>query len=508
MNKDSDIPQPVQDLDDQQDVEGVSQSPSLPIMDEGQAEEVASGGNKRASAAKSTAQKATTEFTSFKLLPDGAMAEMCCDPKSGEARFAIYREGVVSYRSLLRISPTVELRPYIDDLPLKGVIYLPSEATPYGTEFKLHREILAFIHEYVEISPFYERLASHYAMFTWLYDRFDALPYLRALGDYATGKSRFLKVVGSLCYKATFTGGATTSSPIFRLLEKYHGTLVLDEADFKISDTTADMVKILNCGYSKGVPVLRTVGDTYEPKAFDVFGPKILATREEWQDRALESRCLTEKMRAKQRQDIPELLGKGFDEKALLLRNKLLMFRFDHYASTEPDLGLRDSGIESRLNQVMIPLLSVIKDPQMRNDLRDFMCGYNRELVADRGMSLEAEILEAISRIAFRLGLDNTDSAEIHIKAITDEVNLSADSESTFTPKRISDALRKKLNIATDRDRLGAFILYKFGDFNGLYKRYGIGAPNLTDPESPDVWVFGSEEEILAEVREAEAANM
>ena len=34
-------------------------------------------------------------------------------------------------------------------------------------------------------------------------------------------------------------------------------------------------------------------GDSYEPRAFDVFGPKVIATRRRFEDGALESRCLT-----------------------------------------------------------------------------------------------------------------------------------------------------------------------------------------------------------------------
>ena len=40
--------------------------------------------------------------------------------------------------------------------------------------------------------------------------------------------------------------GASTVSPIFHVLEAFNPTLVLDEADFKFSDATADLAKILN----------------------------------------------------------------------------------------------------------------------------------------------------------------------------------------------------------------------------------------------------------------------
>jgi hypothetical protein len=82
-------------------------------------------------------------------------------------------------------------------------------------------------------------------------DRFNEVPYLRAIGDFGSGKSRFIQSIGILCYKPVFTGGATTPSPIFRIVNEVHGTLIIDEADFKFSDMTSEIVKILNTGYQK-----------------------------------------------------------------------------------------------------------------------------------------------------------------------------------------------------------------------------------------------------------------
>jgi hypothetical protein len=66
-----------------------------------------------------------------------------------------------------------------------------------------------------------------------VYDAFNEFPYLRFRGDYGTGKSRALIVVGSLCYKAYFASGASTVAPIFHTLDLFRGTLILDEADFR-----------------------------------------------------------------------------------------------------------------------------------------------------------------------------------------------------------------------------------------------------------------------------------
>lgn len=43
-----------------------------------------------------------------------------------------------------------------------------------------------------------------------------------------------------------------------------------------------------------------------------------------------------------------------------------------------------------------MPLLSIIEDPEARRDLQELARRYNREVIADRGMDMEAQILEII----------------------------------------------------------------------------------------------------------------
>src|SRR5256714_14465373 len=114
--------------------------------------------------------------------------------------------------------------------------------------------------------------------------------------------------MGSLCRFPLFASAASTVSPIFRLLDSFRGTLIL-EGDFRFSDEKAEIVKILNNGNARGFPVLRsevTPQREFNPTAYAVFGPKLVATRGFFQDRALESRCITEEMGQQHlRDDVP-----------------------------------------------------------------------------------------------------------------------------------------------------------------------------------------------------------
>ena len=220
----------------------------------------------------------------------------------------------------------------------------------------------------MDLSPTFEQIAAHYILLTWVHDAFNELPYLRLRGEYGTGKTRGLLAIGSLCYRPFFASGASTVSPIFHTLDRFGGTLILDEADFRFSDATSEIVKILNNGNVKGMPVLRTMQNRekeFNPRAFRVFGPKIIAMRGSYDDPALESRFLTEEMGLRPlRKDIPISQPSALKDEALALRNRLLHFRFCHLFDTKPDPSALLAGVEPRVNQIALPLLSLVDDPE------------------------------------------------------------------------------------------------------------------------------------------------
>lgn len=398
----------------------------------------------------------TTIFT-----PD-ALYEMVFDRKENKTSFskmdrggnleALIEEVEIEGRKYKPLPPSY-------NLVEKDVILFPSLATPYANEEEILKEIQTFIHKYLDISEVFEQIATYYVLFTWMFDKFNEVPYLRAIGDFGSGKSRFIQAIGILCYKPVFTGGATTPSPIFRIVNEVHGTLIIDEADFKFSDMTSEIVKILNTGYQRGMPVLRSEGKgTFEVKAYDVFCPKIVATRETFSDKALESRFLVEEMGAgKLRADIPRTLDENFYKEAENIRNKLLMWRLKNYF--EPIERRHDliEGIHPRLNQIVMPLLSIIKDEAIREHLKTFIVKYNTDLVADRGLSWESDIVFAVLKLEYELNVH-----EITVKQITDEVNKEIDiTDDTLQARKVGWYLRSKLQLKPYKTRKGFVLSFK-----------------------------------------------
>ena len=422
-------------------------------------------------------KKESTIPTVSAVLSDGSLIEMLHNPEDRRTVFCVFKDGECRFEDHL-IEAGQRLVPYSpnNNLLRHEVVLLPSEPKEYESEEELLAAVRVFIHRYVDVSPLFEKIASFYVLFSWVFDDFNELPYLRVRGDFGSGKTRFLLTVGSLCYKPIFASGASTVSPIFRILDSFGGTLIVDEGDFRFSDEKAEIVKILNNGNARGFPVLRSEsvrGREFDPRAYTVFGPKLVGTRAFFQDRALESRCLTEQMGTRElRPGIPLSFTVEARREAREIRNKLLLFRFRRKGQHDAGADLAGQGIEPRLAQILSPLLSVVSDEDSRNEIRELALEYNRDLVVERGMDLEGLVLEAIWTIR-----ESSSPEGLSIGAIAELMadRHGDDFDRKLTPRWIGQIVRHKLGLKTERTRDGYVVPQREqSKLARLYEKYGI----------------------------------
>lgn len=412
------------------------------------------------------------------VLPNGQLVEMVYDAEARRTRFVVGSGEAWSYEDTVSLSPTERLVPYSpgNNLVKHQVVLFPSEPREYADEAALVSRIRDFVHRYVGLTDVFEEIAAYYALFSWVYDAFHEVPYVRVRGGYGSGKSRFLLTVGSICRLPLFASAASTVSPIFRLLDSFRGTLVLDEGDFRYSDEKSEVIKLLNHGNSRGFPLLRTEVSRqreFDPKAYHVFGPKLIATRGFFQDRALESRCLTEDLRSGTiRPEIPLNLDERHRDEALTLRNMLLLYRLRNFNSARSFERSLDSRLEPRLEQIFGPLLSVIRDSDARSRVREALSRLNEDLEDERAESVEAEVLTVIRDLVAR-GPDT----RVSIQDIADEFSARHGSAyaKRVTPRWIGSIVRRRLGLRPTRGT-GVFLLPpdEIARLAPLYKRYGV----------------------------------
>lgn len=423
-------------------------------------------------------KKETTIPTASAELKSGELVEMVYDATERKTKFVIGNGDVWGYEGSVLLSPTERLVPYSssNNLVKHEVVLFPTEPEEYGHEADLLSGIKEFIHKYVDVSEDFEEIATYYVLFTWLYDAFNEVPYIRVRGGYGSGKTRFLLTVGSICYKPIFASAASTVSPLFRLLDSFRGTLIMDEGDFRFSDEKAEVVKLLNNGNARGFPLLRTEVSRqkeFNPRAYAVFGPKLIATRGFFQDKALESRCLSEDMRGTSlRSGIPLNLGDEHKEEARRLRNQLLLYRLRNFSRARSWDRAADRDLEPRLQQIFGPLVSLIDDAAARGRLVSTLRKYNEDLAEERRESVEAQLLTVIRDLVAK------PDTRLTIQDIADEftTRFGTEYERRITPRWIGSIVRRRLGLKPGRSVGGAFALgpEEVAQLTKLYLRYGI----------------------------------
>lgn len=409
-------------------------------------------------------------------LADGTLIETLYDPTCNKTLLAVSKDGDNRVVSEIKLSDGKTVVPMQANNPLlkNRLVSLPSEVGNYQSVDQLLLEVQGFVHRYVDVSDQFEKIDSYYVLLTWLYDDFSELPYLRRIGDFGSGKTRFLRVMGAVCYKAIFASGGTSVAALFHIIDKVKGTLILDEADFRFSDERSDIAKILNNGNAKGFPILRVAQNKdgqFSPISYDVFCPKIIAARNHYSDAALESRFITETSRVQKiRADIPTTLPDSFESEALVVRNKLLAYRFAMSSKVAGTVPAGIDQLEGRIRQIFDPLLRLAINAEDRKTILSYAQNMSDQIQTERAMSVEAQVLTCIKTL-------QAERMTLSVKAITSEffIQFSDFHDRRITAKWIGSIVRKKLSLSTERTKDGYVLCSGQNDrLNRYFERYGL----------------------------------
>jgi len=119
---------------------------------------------------------------------------------------------------------------------------------------------------------------------TWLYDQFDIAPYLWLRSAEKRSAKTLLQDCLELVVREPLATSGASLAAIFRAVNEWHPTLLLDEVDAifnrKNGDASEDLRGLLNSGYRRGRPYLRIVGEGRKMRVekFDTYSPKCIAS--------------------------------------------------------------------------------------------------------------------------------------------------------------------------------------------------------------------------------------
>jgi putative DNA primase/helicase len=134
------------------------------------------------------------------------------------------------------------------------------------------------IKRHVVMSDHAANSAALWVMFAWAHETAVHSPILLVSSPEAEcGKSTLLGLITYLVPRGLSIVEAT-GSVIYRMVEKWHPTLIVDEAD-EIFKNSHELRGIINSGWTRGTGVPRCHPETHEPEFFETFGPKAIGLK-------------------------------------------------------------------------------------------------------------------------------------------------------------------------------------------------------------------------------------
>jgi putative DNA primase/helicase len=141
---------------------------------------------------------------------------------------------------------------------------------------ELLNDIATAIRSHVVMSDCARDISTLWTVHTYLIRRFKISPknWIRSPVK-RCGKSTLIEVLAELVFRA-WTTGSITKAALFRVIDKWHPTLLIDEVDTFVGEDE-ELRGILNQSHRYDGSVTRTEGDDHEPRRFSVYAAVALS---------------------------------------------------------------------------------------------------------------------------------------------------------------------------------------------------------------------------------------
>jgi len=391
---------------------------------------------------------AITREIQFAILPDGRIVDLVRSIREpSNLEFVVCENGNLRLSSQIELEGAVFVVPKLDPTVVSA-LRLPSTARTCPGIGELFMLLTNHIDRYVDITTEYNFLVAAFILTTWFADRLSVVPYLSICGPPESGKTTLVRLLDCLCRRAIHAAFITPAS-IYRLVTQVRPTLLIDETEFGKDLTSRDLQRLLRGGNSQGGRVL------CNGKAFENFGPKVIASRIPLDDAALVRRNISIIMGPSSR-DLPTLDVDAEQELAGEMQPMLEMFRLLHYerigASQHPAFlkfppSLRDNA--SALAAAML------HNDELQQRLAGALESQTYSMQFDRFGEPEWVVMLGLYRL-YHLA-----SGDCYVHTLTNEVNrmLRENGESRlYSPKMVGRILNKSLGFFTRRRGEGYYV--------------------------------------------------
>jgi putative DNA primase/helicase len=142
---------------------------------------------------------------------------------------------------------------------------------------QLLNEVSETIRKFIVLDKDQADAVALWVAFTWFIDAVEFAPIIViSAPERACGKSQLLTVIGKMSCRPLATSNMRAAT-LFRITEKWHPAILIDEADTFIK-TDEELAGLINAGHTRdNAFAWRLIGADFEPKSFNVWGAKAFA---------------------------------------------------------------------------------------------------------------------------------------------------------------------------------------------------------------------------------------
>lgn len=339
---------------------------------------------------------------------------------------------------------------------------------------ELLEQIKAIIDRHIVCEPPTSLAAALWIMFTWCIDAVHIAPIACITApEKRCGKTQLLTLIGELCYKPMPASNITTAA-LFRSIEKWMPTLLIDEADSFMKENE-DLRGIINAGHSrKNAFVIRTTGDNHEPTRFNVFGAKAISGIGHLPE-TIKDRSIILELRRKQPHETRQRLRHADPVELNIIRSKICRWSIDNMeaiSQARPDLPdcLSDRAQDNW--EALLAIADLLGGEWGKKSRHAAMAISGDE---QQGLSINEELLVDIKTIFDRTGQPRIFTEDLieHLCSDEDLAWQTWNRGRPITPRQLANRL-SDYKIKPKGMRIGSVRLkgYELSDFNDAFIRY------------------------------------
>lgn len=274
----------------------------------------------------------------------------------------------------------------------------------------------ALLHELTKFTLRHVVTDNHSAVAVALYtvtDAVDILPLLVILSPTKRcGKTRLLAVLARLVRRPMGCVDIKPA-PLYRSIEKWHPTLLVDEADTLFKDSkgndNAELRSVINAGHTRDFAfVPRCVGESHEVEVFSTWSPKIIALVGKLPD-SMFDRSIPVHLRRRSKTEPVKPLRDTPASEWLELRRKLLRFAADKGDAIRKAKPALPQGMNDRAEDNWIPLLAIAEAAGGDWPVLAAKAALELSKGAEDQESIDTQLLTAISKIYQDAGMTGPD---------------------------------------------------------------------------------------------------